>query len=403
MAKDHISIEVDAIDLDQRKSKCKIEEKYRVANFNVEHTKRETSPQSYDKSEAQKAYHRTWQEFIKFRWWRNIILRNFLIGCGYLTLHFLIQTLYQYDLLCPNQLEDEQCRCWAQNWFKRWNVLMKDMAKVITFLVGFYVSTNVRRWWEQIKAIPTPLNVCMQFENYTENITPDQALCLKKKVVQYLHLSWTLVMTQRGSDLYRDYSEGQRYIDKGLITEEEDKYLKLETEECNDSYQTLWFVPLNWAIILLKKASMEKKLKDPKDLIKDIMKFHIDLRYILEHKSHRMPVIFSAAVWMAVTSWLIVTLVGAQNTDHNNDPCARATSIAELIIFTVPGHELFLVMLILSWLQAADKLLNPFGRDKGYDVNLERWLDSSLWRSSKTRQQQDLAAREGRLLFLDWQ
>ena len=183
-------------------------------------------------------------------------------------------------------------------------------------------------------------------------------------------------MTQRGSDLYRDYSEGQRYIDKGLITEEEDKYLKvgyygklsaiiiffmqLETEECNDSYQTLWFVPLNWAIILLKKASIEKKLKDPKDLIKDIMKFHIDLRYILEHKSHRMPVIFSAvsvirlvmsdnisisylfyyqAVWMAVTSWLIVTLVGAQNTDHNTDQYARATSIAELIIFTVPGHE----------------------------------------------------------------
>jgi len=106
---------------------------------------------------------------------------------------------------------------------------------------------------------------------------------------------------------------------------------------------------------------------------------------------------------MAVTSWLIVTLVGAQNTDHNTDPYARATSIAELIIFTVPGHELFLVMLILSWLQAADKLLNPFGRDKGYDVNLERWLDSSLWRSSKTLQQQDLAAREGRLLFLDLQ
>ena len=86
---------------------------------------------------------------------------------------------------------------------------MKDMAKVITFLVGFYVSTNVRRWWEQvddlmgwswqlqlfffkIKAIPTPSNVCMQFENYTDNITPDQALCLKKTVVRYLHLRYDM-------------------------------------------------------------------------------------------------------------------------------------------------------------------------------------------------------------------
>ena len=128
--------------------------------------------------------------------------------------------------------------------------------------------------------------------------------------IPFFHFSWTLVMTQRGSDLYRDYSESQRYIEKGLITEEEDAYLKvglvyngiliiiffrqLEIEECNDSYQTLWFVPLNWAIIILKKAFNAKKLKDPKDLIKDIMKFHIDLRYILEHRNHRMPGVFSA-------------------------------------------------------------------------------------------------------------
>ena len=142
--------------------------------------------------------------------------------------------------------------------------------------------------------------------------------------------------------------------------------MQLETEDCNDSYQTLWFVPLNWAIILLKKAFTENKLKDPKDLIKDIMKFHIDLRYILEHKSHRMPVIFSAvsvtrswsvikllfvcyqAVWMAVICWLAVTLVGAQNRDHHTDENARATSIAGLIIFTIPGHEVRLSSLV-SW------------------------------------------------------
>ena len=85
----------------------------------------------------------------------------------------------------------------------------------------------------------------MQFENYMDNITPDEALCLKKQVVRYLHLrsiptckkillqlilkmfSWTLVMTQRGSDLYKDYSESQKYIEKGLITEEENTYLKV--------------------------------------------------------------------------------------------------------------------------------------------------------------------------------
>ena len=45
--------------------------------------------------------------------------------------------------------------------------------------------------------------------------------------ISFFHFSWTLVMTQRGSDLYRDYSESQRYIEKGLITEEENIYLKV--------------------------------------------------------------------------------------------------------------------------------------------------------------------------------
>ena len=34
-------------------------------------------------------------------------------------------------------------------------------------------------------------------------------------------------MTQRGSDLYENYSDSQKYIEKGLITEEENTYLKV--------------------------------------------------------------------------------------------------------------------------------------------------------------------------------
>ena len=73
----------------------------------------------------------------------------------YLLVHFIIQTLYQYDRLCPHLPDchndcSQFCREWATHWFERWNGLMKEMRKVITFLVGFYVATNVRRWWEQV-------------------------------------------------------------------------------------------------------------------------------------------------------------------------------------------------------------------------------------------------------------
>ena len=129
----------------------------------------------------------------------------------YLLVHFIIQTLYQYDRLCPHLPDchndcSQFCREWATHWFERWNGLMKEMRKVITFLVGFYVATNVRRWWEQvrtkirksgltfsfrqIRAIPKPCYILLQFENLMDNITPDEALDLKKKVIRYLHVRY---------------------------------------------------------------------------------------------------------------------------------------------------------------------------------------------------------------------
>ena len=63
--------------------------------------------------------------------------------------------------------------------------------------------------------------------------------------------------------------------------------------------------------------------------------------------------------------------------------------------------QILVILLILSWLQAADKLNNPFGQDKGYDADLDEVLDTSLWRSSKILQQEHLAATDGNMEFLN--
>ena len=150
---------------------------------------------------------------LEFKWWKNIHLRNCLILIIYLSLHLLIQYLYQVDRMCPDQIKtdiglgpknttttttthsklaysnyradskknpqpknpvqpnnknsvqpnnssqantkvrterEKTCKVWAFRWFQYWNQKMKDMLKVITFLVGFYVSTMTSRWWEQV-------------------------------------------------------------------------------------------------------------------------------------------------------------------------------------------------------------------------------------------------------------
>ena len=126
----------------------------------------------------------------------------------------------------------------------------------------------------------------------------------------------------------------------------------------------------------------------------------------------------SQAVWMAVWMWMLITLIGAQNTDHYTEMGARAHAPTDLVLTTLPGHEvtwgwmaatsiilkcfqLFTVLLICSWLQAADKLYNPFRENRGFSVNVMEELDYSLWRSSKLLQHSDLATKQGEIDFLE--
>lgn len=402
---DNMGFSKDEVKIDLHHTESKIEKKYKIANFHVE--RKETE---FEENRFLKQVGHSWEALFEYRWWSNIILRNVMIVIVYLACHFVIQSLYQNDMLCSYTLwkntntgnttyDPKPCREWAKEWFTNWKDIAKNMLKVITFLVGFFVSTNIRRWWDQIKYMPGPVNIGIQLENLMDNIEHEEALDLKKKIMRYLHASWALVMTQRGGEIRKEFRHDDSYVTKGLLTEEEDQYLKAQIEECDDSIQTLWFAPINWAMILLKKCHRQKKFKDPKDILKDFLKFRYCLGYLLEHKEFKIPIIFSAAVWLAVTGWIGITLIGAQNYDHWTDHPTEPKS--SIIFFSIPGHELFIILLILSWLQAADKLSNPFGRDKGYDVNLAEELDVSLWMNSKLLQEQDLSNMDGRIRFLD--
>ena len=44
---------------------------------------------------------------------------------------------------------------------------------------------------------------------------------------------------------------------------------------------------------MIKKAKNDGKTGDPKDLLKDIQNFQVELNKLLRHKNHKVPVIFS--------------------------------------------------------------------------------------------------------------
>ena len=54
----------------------------------------------------------------------------------------------------------------------------------------------------------------------------------------------------------------------------------------------------------------------------------------------------------------------------------------------LPLYELLTFLLIITWVQAADELKNPFRTNPGYDVDLVAKLHINLWKSSLMLQNQ---------------
>ena len=114
------------------------------------------------------------------------------------------------------------CKLFAQQVFLEFNAYMMVTNRVITFLVGFYVSTIVRRWFDQassvsinvsfidslfqqIKLIPSTDNVCL-FLGAMVHFKPKYAkeeLVLKKKILRYLHLRYYLETVLKNITLIR--------------------------------------------------------------------------------------------------------------------------------------------------------------------------------------------------------
>ena len=136
----------------------------------------------------------------------------------------------------------------------------------------------------------------------------DDALTLKKTVIRYVLLSWTMCLGKISSRLKKKMKNVEDYIDKGLLTRTEasllkenfdDKralltYLPQVEDSTSDGWTVQWCVPLSWAILLINNAFNNTGLvpKDHKDLIGPICKFRNDLHLLHEYYTRPLPAVY---------------------------------------------------------------------------------------------------------------
>ena len=97
----------------------------------------------------------------------------------------------------------------------------------LTFLLGFYVSLVVKRWWEQYVKLPWPDEVATLLKaGITKDMEDDEEgenQRIRRTVIRYLMLSYVLCLRRISSRVRREYSSMDSLVSSGLLRKDEVK------------------------------------------------------------------------------------------------------------------------------------------------------------------------------------
>ena len=262
----------------------------------------------------------------------------------------------------------------------------KNLLKLMTFLLGFYVKRMMARWWDQVSKIPTMESICLAMNGMGTSIDEkggdDGLNKFKQRIARYLLLSWTMCLSGMSLSLNIKYDK-DALINKGLITRKEWEALT-NMGGSKDGWKDKWWIPLSWAtkLINVDEKVGKKQFADHKYIMTEISKFGEKLQHICLYSENPMPRIQRQAITTAAWALLIVGVLAGQERNLVDDGIPDAGHIVIKFFLNMPLINFIIYILIFAWIKVAEKLSNPFGSDYQVDVNTVSRLDYEIWMAS---------------------
>ena len=266
-----------------------------------------------------------------------------------------------------------------------WVEKERNLTRVLTFLIGFYVGFIVRNYWASLRYFPTFDSLCMGMGSFVfassevdENVAGimiDNVWIsikqLKKDIVRLSLLSWTMCLCRISKPLKSKFMQPEDYNQKKLLTYEE--YQQLSTETNDDSWLEKWTTPLLWVNKLVCTVTKDTKVTDetgnlvagvrfdaPKEIGIAIFKLKDNLQNLSNQYYFKIPDLMLQCISTALYFFMLLGVFAAQGSVfHPNDK----RPIAEKLIVDFPLYFCVKYCLLIGWLKAAKDLQNPFGED----------------------------------------
>ncbi|XP_038621269.1 bestrophin-1 [Tachyglossus aculeatus] len=310
--------------------------------------------------------------------WRGSIYK--LLYCEFLiflTCYFSISLIYRLFLNDSQRLLFEKLSLYCNNYAE---------LIPVSFVLGFYVTLVVSRWWGQYQSIPWPDRL-MNLVSISVEGEDEYGRLLRRTLMRYANLGGLLILRSVSTAVYKRFPTTGHMVRAGLMTPEEHKRF-----EGLDSPHNKFWVPCVWFANLAAKARREGRIRDSvmlQGILSELNNLRSQYGRLYGYDWISVPLVYTQVVTVAVYSFFLACLIGRQFLDP-----AKAYPGHELDFF-VPVFTLLQFFFYAGWLKVAEQLINPFGEDDDdFETNwlIDRNLQVSLLAVDEMHQ--DLPALE---------
>lgn len=258
----------------------------------------------------------------------------------------------------------------------------------LSFLLGFYVSLVVTRWWSQFTTLAWPDTLAMSLRHYLPG--DGEARDVRRTVVRWALVSNILALRQVSPVVEKRFPSYESMVDQGILTQKESNKIEKLDKTLEGKHQIVWY-PIQWACALLQKVHKSGVLPSELHfwyLIKECIKISRLNSILILILQINIPLVYTQVVTIAVYSYFLASLFGSQYLQPTAYMAAGTKYVAvesgaaiadtvnlvgydtTLVDTYIPIFNILEFVFYVGWLQVAVALINPFGEDdEDFDVN----------------------------------